>query len=767
MRSKVKSFFKNIINCLFEACYAFLMLPAGRKPGRKPFDKGELRLAHRALLSQNLFSQNGKMVIDFEKEFSGAYGVPYAVACSSGTAAIHTALGALDLNPGDEVITAPITDMGTIVPILYQNAIPVFSDINDSCTMDPEDIEQKINPRTRAILLVHLFGNTCDMDPIMDIARRHNIPVIEDCAQAHMTEYKQRYAGTIGDIGCFSFQQAKHMTTGDGGMAITSNKAYYEKMKLFVDKNYARKGWGARAYYGLAPNYRMNELTAAVGLAQLKKVKRVVKKRHELGTLMNGLLRGHPEIGAAPATPGTRHSFWLYPFTLKTINADIFAKELIKGGLKVLPGYTVKPIYLCSEALTRKKTYGRSQCPFSCENTARTLEYKEGICPNAEDKLRHLICVPMDESWDKKRVEKAAGLILESSSRLNPGSSVEEIPGLAGSIPDAVLNGPSRRVRTAIVGCGKISKWHVEAYKNNPGVELSAFVDKDLEKAEALARKFNGKAFDSHKALLSGLGIQAASICTFPSTHKQIALDLLEAGINVLCEKPLSISAQDAEEMTSKAKEKDLLLLTAYKFRFFEEVRKAKDLLSRGGLGRIVNFRLMFSGYLDMSESWFSDKDFSGGGVIIDNGSHALDLVRHLLGDIVSVSARTGKFQDLKVEDTAGIQVILANGGSGTIDVSWSGAVPCPFYFEIYGEDGAILLETKGISYRFKTWADWKNIPNRTDTSGAFNLQINHFIDSVNGKKPSVITPEDGLKSQMLIDSVYEALSRKDAYAAA
>src|SRR6266540_7381686 len=207
---------------------------------RAPFGWEELRLLRDAVASQNLCCIGGQMVSAFEREFAEAYGSPYAVASTSGTSAIHVALGALDLNPGDEVITAPITDLGTIIPILYQGAIPVFADIDDSYNMDPSEVERKITSRTRAIIAVHLFGNPCDMDAMVRIAKRHNVVLIEDCAQAHFAEYKGRYAGTIGDIGCFSFQQSKHMTTGDGGMTITGNKTYYERMKLFADKGFAR-----------------------------------------------------------------------------------------------------------------------------------------------------------------------------------------------------------------------------------------------------------------------------------------------------------------------------------------------------------------------------------------------------------------------------------------------------------------------------------------------------------------------------------------------
>ncbi len=178
----VEKILKPVLNSAFNVCCGLLMWPVKIRKGRKLFDSEELRFVHKALLSQNLFSVVGRMIPAFEPEFAQAYGGPYAVASTSGTAAIHAALGALDLNPGDEVITAPVSDLGTVVPILYQNCIPVFADIDETYNMDPFDVEKKITPRTRAIIVVHLFGNPCDIDRLLDVARGHNIPLIEDCA---------------------------------------------------------------------------------------------------------------------------------------------------------------------------------------------------------------------------------------------------------------------------------------------------------------------------------------------------------------------------------------------------------------------------------------------------------------------------------------------------------------------------------------------------------------------------------------------------------
>ena len=201
IRRVLGKFTQTLKQSLTDYIYDRLMEPDPWRKGRTPFNAEELKLVRQALQSQHLCCSDGRMVPALEREFAMAYGAPYGVASTSGTAAIHVALGALDLNPGSEVITAPITDLGTIIPIISQNCIPVFADIDETYNMDPADVERKITPKTKAILVVHLFGNPCNMDAMVDIAKSHHIHIIEDCAPAHMKEYKGRYEGTIGDIG--------------------------------------------------------------------------------------------------------------------------------------------------------------------------------------------------------------------------------------------------------------------------------------------------------------------------------------------------------------------------------------------------------------------------------------------------------------------------------------------------------------------------------------------------------------------------------------
>ncbi len=383
-------------------------------PGRKPFGKEEEELVLEALRSQNLFYKGGKHVAAFCDEFAAVYGAGHAVACSSGTAALHLAVGAVDPNPGDEIITTPITDLGTIIPILYQNAVPVFADVDvNTANLDPQSVESKITDRTKAIILVHLCGNPAPIEPFVKIAKDHGIMLIEDCSQCHVTKYKDRYVGTYGDIGTFSFQQSKHMTTGDGGCVITGDEALAQKMLFFADKNYARQGYkgDARTYFGLAPNYRMNELTGAVARAQLKKVRAVVERRIEIGRRMNDGVAQIAGVRPPTLTPGAEYSGWTYPLWIEDASKQLeFQAALAAEGLGTGIGYIGKPVYLCTEALWGHKTYGDSGFPFTSD-CSNDVDYTEGACPNASEFMSHTLTFAYNEAWTDSDVDRCVACI--------------------------------------------------------------------------------------------------------------------------------------------------------------------------------------------------------------------------------------------------------------------------------------------------------------------------------------------------------------------
>ena len=239
-------------------------LPSDQDISGRTFGAEELAAVTEVLQSGVLITTKGKYGKLLEKEFAEKLGVKYAYACNSGSAAVHVAIAAINPNPGDEIITTSITDMGALTPIIFQGAIPVFADVDaKTLNVTAETIEKVLSDKTKAIIVTHLFGNPCEMEAIMKLADERNIPVIEDTAQSFLATCGGKYAGTIGKIGAFSFQQGKQMTTGEGGIVVTNDDALARRMYLFINKAW---GYGDANpdHYFASLNYRMTELQAAV-----------------------------------------------------------------------------------------------------------------------------------------------------------------------------------------------------------------------------------------------------------------------------------------------------------------------------------------------------------------------------------------------------------------------------------------------------------------------------------------------------------------------
>jgi perosamine synthetase len=222
----------------------------------------------------------GEKVERFEESFAEYCGVKYGVAVSTGTAALHTALAALDIEEGDEIITTPLSCVATTNPILYLKAKPVFVDVDPTTlNIDASLIEEKITPKTKAILPVHLFGHPVDFDPILKIAEKHDLNIIEDASQAHGARYKGKKVGQFGQISCFSFYADKMITTVEGGMALTNEKELAEKMRLLRSFGMSKQ----RKFYHpvLGYNYKMSDIHAAIGLVQLRKLDEYIQKRRK------------------------------------------------------------------------------------------------------------------------------------------------------------------------------------------------------------------------------------------------------------------------------------------------------------------------------------------------------------------------------------------------------------------------------------------------------------------------------------------------------
>lgn len=392
-----------------------LAIHGGPKVKTTPFGSGrrfgdeELRELQEALDQNTLFYAHGRKTGEFERAFAARYGVKHCIAASSGTAAIHTALAAVGIGPGDEVLTSPITDMGSLIGILFQNAVPIFADVNPhTYNLEPASVADRISPRTRAIEVVHLAGNPTDMDPIMDLAEGHGVYVIEDCAQSYLCEYKGRLAGTIGHIGCFSLNDFKHISAGDAGMLITENDGLARRARLFTDKGYDRTDSGGRAPTFLCANYRMNELEAAVALAQLRKLDGIVARRREIGERITAGIRDLDGVLPHQVTPGGKSSYWFYMFRVQPevlgVSMEEFGEALTAEGIPAGKGYIGAPVYTYP-LLREPNVYPNFDWPKDFPQYGKSVSYPDGLCPVAEEVLRTAITLPVNEFFTDEDVE--------------------------------------------------------------------------------------------------------------------------------------------------------------------------------------------------------------------------------------------------------------------------------------------------------------------------------------------------------------------------
>ncbi len=350
----------------------------------------------------------GPRVEEFEDRFSDYIGTEHGIAVNAGTAALHVSLAASGIGPGDEVIVPPMTFFSTVSAVLHQNAVPIFADIDpENFCLDPESVKRKITENTEAILPVHLFGNSAEMDPFLDIAEDEDILLIEDAAQAHGTTYKDEKVGSIGDVGCFSFYATKNMTTGEGGMITTDSDEIAEKARSI--KGHGMTGRHDHTYLGY--NYEMSEINAAMGLVQLRKLDELNEKRRENSEFLLEEVDKDIEWLEAPKIPDhVEHTYFWCPVVVdeEKIGMDTsqVIEELDERGLETRNRYT-EPIYH-QEVL--KNPYPKG-CPYTCQNIEE--RYDELYLKNAEDLVGRFMGLPNHPDLEKEDLERVIDILEE------------------------------------------------------------------------------------------------------------------------------------------------------------------------------------------------------------------------------------------------------------------------------------------------------------------------------------------------------------------
>lgn len=330
----------------------------------------------------------GPRVQELERAWERHFGVRHAITVNSATSALITAVGAIGVEPGDEVIVSPWTMSASATCALVWNAIPVFADIEEATfNLDPACVEKCVTPQTRAIIVSDIFGQAADLDGIMAIAKAHDLKVIEDCAQAPGARYRDRYAGTVADVGVFSLNYHKHVHTGEGGVCVTDDAALAERLQLI--RNHAEavvEGKGVTDLGNMIGfNFRMTEVEAAIGIEQLKKLAPLSAGRIAAAERLSAGLRGLDGLRAPVVRRDCTHVYYVYPLLYDPaatgVERDLVVRALQAEGVPVSAGY----VHLPALPMYRQKTaYGRSGFPWTADFYKGHVSYARGVCPVSE-----------------------------------------------------------------------------------------------------------------------------------------------------------------------------------------------------------------------------------------------------------------------------------------------------------------------------------------------------------------------------------------------
>lgn len=316
------------------------------------------------------------------------------------------------------------------------------------------------------------------------------------------------------------------------------------------------------------------------------------------------------------------------------------------------------------------------------------------------------------------------------------------------------------KLKFGLVGAGGIAQAYAQAFNESRCCELVAVADVRPDAAAALAEIVGGKAYDNYKEL-AGLELDAVIVATPPATHPEIACFFMEQGKPVLCEKPLTTNVADAERMIAAAERADVLFTMASKFRYCDDVIKAKGILASGVLGDVLQFENAFTAKVDMSRRWNSDAEVSGGGVLIDNGTHSVDIIRYFMGGIESVLVvDAGGTQGLSVDENVKMFAKTKSGVTASVDLTWGINKELPYFISIYGSNGTLHIGWRESKYKLNSSPDWTVFGRGYDKVASFRGKVENFANALRGKEDLFIKPSDALASVQVIDAAYRSMNQ-------
>ncbi len=316
------------------------------------------------------------------------------------------------------------------------------------------------------------------------------------------------------------------------------------------------------------------------------------------------------------------------------------------------------------------------------------------------------------------------------------------------------------KLKFALIGTGGIAQTYAQAFQQSTCCTLVAVADINQDSAKAFAEPFGARHFSNYQTLAESTEIDAVIVATPPDTHPEIAMFFMRKGVNVLCEKPLCLTLPEAKAMIETAETRNVTFTMATKFRYCEDVVKAKAILASGVLGEIVQFENAFTAKVDMSKRWNSNREIAGGGVLIDNGTHSVDIIRYFLGAIKEVLAvETSGTQNLSVDENVKMLARTADGVVASVDLTWGINKELPNFISVYGTNGTLHIGWRESKYKLNSSPDWTIFGNGYDKVQAFRAKIENFRNAILGREELLINPADALASVEVIEAAYRSLN--------
>ena len=317
------------------------------------------------------------------------------------------------------------------------------------------------------------------------------------------------------------------------------------------------------------------------------------------------------------------------------------------------------------------------------------------------------------------------------------------------------------KLKFALIGTGGIAQTYAQAFQTSDCCQLIAVADINQDSAKAFAEPFGAKSYKNYKTLAENETIDAVIVSTPPDSHPEIAMYFMRKGVNVLCEKPLCLSVAEAREMIECAEKSGVVFTMATKFRYCEDVVKAKSILASGILGEVVQFENAFTAKVDMSKRWNSKREISGGGVLMDNGTHSVDIIRYFLGAISDVLAlETSGTQNLSVDENVKLLAKTANGVAASVDLTWGINKELPNFISVYGTNGTLHIGWRESKYKLNSSPDWTIFGKGYDKVQAFKSKIENFRNAIVSGEELLTKPEDSLASVEVIEAAYKSLNQ-------